>query len=170
MALLLARPVEALGIAHVQGFQNLLQSIFCRGDQDQVNVIGHQAISRDFHLEFGRIFTEPSEIGLAVLIIKKHILAAVSALGDVVGQMGEDGSGGAWHAEMIAVILRQVKGNVPFFSIFLQCRPLVSDILTQSFAPLNKDECNMLSGLLTKMLSNEDNFNIPKSVKKFRAT
>jgi hypothetical protein len=50
----------------------------------------------------GSVFAQPLQIDGAVLIIKKHILAAVAALGDMMGHMGDDCSGGAWHGLAVA--------------------------------------------------------------------
>lgn len=39
--------VDPLGIAHVQGFEHLLQAFFHRRYHDKVDVIGHEAIGED---------------------------------------------------------------------------------------------------------------------------
>ncbi len=46
MTFLILLPVYALRITHVQGFKRLLQTTFIIRYDDQVNVVGHQAIAQ----------------------------------------------------------------------------------------------------------------------------
>ena len=45
----------------------------------------------------GTIGLQPGQIGSAVVVREKHVLAAIAPLGDVVGDVGEDGAGEAGH-------------------------------------------------------------------------
>lgn len=105
-----AGAIDALRVTHVQGLQDILQAVFGRRDEDQVNVIGHQAIAGNRDAMFSGILPQPREIGLAVRVIKEHVLAPVPALGDVVRHLGKNRTGNAGHDAHIAQRGRQNKG------------------------------------------------------------
>ncbi len=71
---------KPLGIAHVQGFKYLLQSLLGRWDCDNTDLIGHQAISKNLNLEIRGILSQPTQISKPIFVVKKYIFAAIALL------------------------------------------------------------------------------------------
>jgi hypothetical protein len=67
-----------------------------------MNMIGHEAIGEDINAVFRTILAQPGEIDGSILVCEKDILAAITALGNVVGDICENGSGDPWHAGRLA--------------------------------------------------------------------
>jgi len=82
-------PVDPLGVAHVQRLEHLLQTIVGCRDGNQVNVIGHNAISKDFNLTFIAVLPEPRQINFTILICKKNVFAPITTLGHVMWKAGK---------------------------------------------------------------------------------
>ena len=80
-----------------KGFKVHCQRVVPRGNGNQVDVVGHQAIGENLDLMAAAVFFQPFEINLAVFFREKHIVPAVAALGDVVGKSGEYGACESWH-------------------------------------------------------------------------
>ena len=57
-----------------------------------------QTIGQDIHPILGTIGLQPGQIHLPIVIREKHVLASISPLGNVVGDVGEDGAGETRHA------------------------------------------------------------------------
>ena len=89
--------VEPLGIAHVPRFKYLLQSILGRWDCDEMDLIGHQAISENLNLEFRGVLSQPTQISKPIFVSKKHIFAAIALLDYIVRYLGATGSGKSGH-------------------------------------------------------------------------
>jgi hypothetical protein len=56
------------------------------GLKQQVDVIGHQAIGVDPHLELGAVFLQPLEVGSVILIVSKGLAPLVTPDDDVIEQ------------------------------------------------------------------------------------
>lgn len=89
--------VEPLGIAQVQRFEYLLQPLLGRWDCDEVDLIVHQAISENLYLEFRGVLSQPTRISKPVLVVNKHIFAAIALPDYIVRYLGADGSGNSEH-------------------------------------------------------------------------
>jgi hypothetical protein len=88
-----ALSVEALGKAHVQGLERLLQAIVGGRHGNQMNMVGHQAIGQHLNLMLVGVLFKPCQVNLSILIGEKDTLTSIAALRDVVGKAGKDGSG-----------------------------------------------------------------------------
>ena len=91
-------------------------------------MVAHQATTRNPNTGFGGASAQPLQISRAVLIVKKHVLALVAALGDVMRQMGEDSSGGTGHGATMAWRGGGTKGNVPFIPDFSPAISVFDDL------------------------------------------
>jgi hypothetical protein len=85
--------VEILGIAHVEGVESSGQGALGLGDTNNVDVVGHQAVSPDIHGESLRIFTEPIEIAAVVGFGLEDRTVLIPPLHEVVGVSGEGNAG-----------------------------------------------------------------------------
>jgi len=73
------------------------QAIAVGGYEDQVNVVGHEAVGEYGCTGVGAGLSEQVEIEPAVIIPEERGLAAIAALGDVMGMTGCDESGHPGH-------------------------------------------------------------------------
>jgi hypothetical protein len=69
-----------------------------RGADDQVEVVGHEAVRIERHRVSRAIRGEPIEIGLVVAMIKEDRLAAIAAGDDVIDESGSEHSRPSGHA------------------------------------------------------------------------
>ena len=67
-----------------------------------MNVVGHQAEAPAFNARGPAVFGKQADIQRIVGIIMKHAHAAIAALGDVVGQAGNNKAGNAGHGGRLA--------------------------------------------------------------------
>ena len=75
-------------MAHVQGFEGALEAVFLRRDRHQMNVVIHQAIGENVDPVLAAIRRQPAQVADAIVVGEEHRLAAISALGDVMGNTG----------------------------------------------------------------------------------
>ena len=68
-----------------------------------MNVIAHQAVGQNRYIVALAVFFQPPEIGFAILIGKKDVLAPIATLGNVVRNIREYGSGKTGHASRLAL-------------------------------------------------------------------
>jgi hypothetical protein len=84
----MARPVEPRvdgpGVAPVRFGKGGPQPILVRRRQDQVDMIGHQAISPDLRIGATRRRRDQTAVKPIILGPEEHRLAAIAALGDMV--------------------------------------------------------------------------------------
>ena len=88
-----SRTIDALGVAHMQGFQHALQPIIGGRDNNQVYVVGHEAVCEHFNLVFVAVLSEPHQISLAIFVREKDDFAPIAALGYVMWKICKYGSG-----------------------------------------------------------------------------
>ncbi len=106
--------VKPLGIAHVQGFKYLLQSLLGRWDCDKTDLIDHQAISENLNLEFRGVLSQPTRISKPIVVVKKHIFAEIAVLDYIVRCLGADGSGKGALVERIITAGMQYRVASPY--------------------------------------------------------
>jgi hypothetical protein len=94
--------VYPTGIAPVCFSNGASKSIFCFRHGNQMDMVRHQAPRPYFYLTFLAPFGHEINIGLIVIITEEGLLAAVAALGDVVGDAGGYNSSNACHVARIA--------------------------------------------------------------------
>ena len=82
----------------MQGSEYGMQAVFGAWYRDKMNMVSHQAIGENLHTVFFTILFQPGEIGPSILIRKEDILATVTALREVMGDPGENGSRDPWHS------------------------------------------------------------------------
>ena len=92
-----ARPIDALGVAHMQGFQHTLQPVVSCRDDNQVYVVGHEAVCEHFNLVFVAVLSEPQQVSLAIFVREKDVFAPIAALGHVMWNICKYGSGKSGH-------------------------------------------------------------------------
>ncbi len=103
-----AEPVDVLRIDEMGAPDGQVERILpCRGG-DKVDVVGHETVSQDVHLMFAALLAQEVEVGNAIGIYKKHVLAVVPTLGDMVGQSGYDDARVSWHGETLPEFARKV--------------------------------------------------------------
>jgi hypothetical protein len=66
-----------------------------------VNVIAHETVSQDFYTVMIRVVTQPTQVGVAICVGEKDLLATVAPLGDMVRDAGKDDAAQSWHVETI---------------------------------------------------------------------
>jgi hypothetical protein len=95
--------VEARRIAPVRIGHALPQPVRIGRDDQQMHMVRHQAPSPDLSLRLLRRHAQLIEIKAVIIIGKKHLLAPVAALGDVMGKAGNDDAGETGHERMMAL-------------------------------------------------------------------
>ena len=97
MALPILRAVDALGIAHMQRLKNTLQAIAAGRNSNQMDVVGHEAIGKDFNIMPIAILSQPSQVRFTVFVREEDVFPPISTLGNVVRDTCEYGSGSSGH-------------------------------------------------------------------------
>ena len=70
--------------------QRQRQPVLVGGREDQMDVVGHLAIGRDFDAEAPARLSEPVAIERIVVGFEKYPLAAIAALRDMMGNVRDD--------------------------------------------------------------------------------
>ncbi len=89
--------VHVVGVAAVECAKSAGESVDRGGDYDPVDVVRHEAVGQRFH---GVGFEAPGgefEVDVAVGVGQENVLAVDAALGEVVGNAGQDGAGQSRH-------------------------------------------------------------------------
>src|SRR4051812_3812073 len=84
-------------VARVRRRQRGPQAVLMGGDQDEVDVVRHQAPGPDPGSAPGAEMAEQGQVASVVAVREEDALAAIAALGDVMGQSRQDGAGGSRH-------------------------------------------------------------------------
>ena len=95
------RPVHVLRIAQIERFHDQRERIGACRNADKVDVVGHEAIGQYIETMLDRVLQEPLQISPAVVVAEEDIVAAIAALGDVMGKTRDDYSGEPWHAAIL---------------------------------------------------------------------
>ena len=89
--------VDDAGVIGVEATEGDGGGVGVVGDGDEVVVVRHEAIAEDFELVFGGVLGEEAEEEVAVAVGVEDLLAGVAALGEVVGEAGDDDAWAAGH-------------------------------------------------------------------------
>ncbi len=107
-----ARPrVDEAGVEAMRSRQRQRQPVRVGGSKNEVDVVGHLTIGPNFDGEAPAAFGEPVAIQRVVVVGEKDPLATVPALGDMVGNVGNDDAGNAGHSIVIAEQAKRVKAG-----------------------------------------------------------
>jgi len=79
--------VVVAGVVGVRGPKCVGHRIGAFRDGDEVNVVGHEAIGEDAEVGVRVKLAEEVEVEGVVAVVEEDLLAAVAALGDVVGDV-----------------------------------------------------------------------------------
>lgn len=101
MAFLITHAVHALRVLAVHGLERSMQSCDVRRNCYKVYVIRHQAVRHDIDSELRGVLGKQVKKGRVVARTKKYAFAAITALRDMVGHVGEDNTCVSWHARML---------------------------------------------------------------------
>ena len=64
-------------------------------------MVGHEAIGQYIETMLDRVLQEQLQISPAVVVAEEDVIAAIAALGDVMGETRDDYSGDPWHAAIL---------------------------------------------------------------------
>ena len=101
MAAAFVAAVGVLGVKEVGSAQSASQRIGRAGDGDEVNMVAHQAITEDVKVVLAALVAQEFEVDAPVLIVQEHILAVIAALGDVVGDTGDNNTCDSGHERVL---------------------------------------------------------------------
>ena len=76
--------VDAAGVVEVCLANGRCQGLFVWGNDDQVDMVGHEAVAPEFNCIVCAPLADEVEVGLIVFVGEEGLLATVAALGDVV--------------------------------------------------------------------------------------
>ena len=79
-----------------------------------MKMVGHDAIGGDTHGDTFGCLADQAREGGEILVIVEDGRFGVSAIDDVIGDVGDGGACGARHAVTLAYPLSQLKYNDPF--------------------------------------------------------
>ena len=89
--------VDDAGVIGVEAAEGEGGGVGVVRDGDEVVVVGHEAVAEDFEFVFGGVLVEEAEEEVAVAVGVEDLLAGVAALGEVVGEAGDDDARAARH-------------------------------------------------------------------------
>ncbi len=95
--------VEAIDVDAVPGVGGADgpgQAVGGLGRQHEVNVIGHQTVAVNGHVEAVALLAEGVEVETAIIVDEEDGLLIVAAMGDVMRRAGHDDAGDAGHGPM----------------------------------------------------------------------
>ena len=98
--------IHALGITPVRVRQRRSQSVRVAGNQDQMDVIRHQAIGPDLYARRRAALGQQAFVGLIVVVGEEHRLPAIASLGDMVRGSLHHKSSQTRHEVMVSVTFR----------------------------------------------------------------
>lgn len=85
-------PVDVLGVELVRAFQDVGQGGFAVRHDDEMDVIGHQAVTFYSQIKTFRRFGQEGQENLPVIIDEENILAIITPLGNVMSTTCNDNS------------------------------------------------------------------------------
>ena len=89
--------IEVLRVEPVGPANNPRQAQFVLRNQDQMDVIGHEAVGPALDVLCPAGFCQEGEVMSVIVIREEDLLPAVTALRHVVWGAGMDDAGGSWH-------------------------------------------------------------------------
>ena len=95
-----AARIDEVGVAPVRLSHRQPEPGVVLRRQDQVDVVGHEAIGPDLDTPAPDLFRQKIAVDLLVAVLKENRLAPVSTLGDVVGQSGNNDASETGHASL----------------------------------------------------------------------
>jgi hypothetical protein len=101
-------PVDSLRILAMNRLQTSTHAVRTRRDDDQVDMVGHQAVSENTQAFAAPIGMEQIQIGLWVPGSVKNVFTMIAALGDVMRHTRKYRSTVSRHASKLVAALRQV--------------------------------------------------------------
>ncbi len=101
-------PVDAPRVAAVGLAQRGAQPVLARRHENEMDVVGHQAIGPNRRVHLAAPFAEQGEIVLVVAVLEEHRQAPRAALGHVMRVSGDDQSRRSWHRWSVARRSRNV--------------------------------------------------------------
>ncbi len=89
--------VDEPGVASVQVSQGTPQTVFVYGHQNEVHVVGHEAVGPYLGAGTGAAVCQQVSIEGIVPLFEKSPLSTIAPLGDVMGKAGDDHSSKPSH-------------------------------------------------------------------------
>ena len=80
--------VDEVGVTPMGLTHRATEGISIGGDQDKVNMVGHQAIGPDFNSCLQRLFGQQIAINFVIAVLKEDRLSPIPALRHMVGKSG----------------------------------------------------------------------------------
>ena len=102
-----AAPVDEPGIAPVNRGKGRPQAIFIFGHQNGVDVVGHQGEGPAGNTRRPATLGQQAAVEAVIGITEEHLLPAIAALGDMVGEAWNNKAGDASHAFSISHLNRR---------------------------------------------------------------
>ena len=91
--------VERLGVTAVGAAEEESERVLAARDDDEVYVVGHEAVGEDAGSGFFEVFSNQTEVEGAVGGGKENPLAIGAPLRNMIGESWGDDSGVAWHSK-----------------------------------------------------------------------
>jgi hypothetical protein len=89
--------VDDAAITAVRFADGARQPVWPIGNEDQMDVVGHQALAPHRHAMFSAFHGQEIAIKLVIGVAEENRLAAIAALRDMMRQSGNDEAGDAGH-------------------------------------------------------------------------
>lgn len=100
MARPIVTPVDKVRLLPVRLGEHVAQAVLVAWHDNEMDVIGHQAIGPDCGLRSLRACLDKRKIPRLITVLKKHRLAAVAALRDVMGNIWHNKAGNSGHGKL----------------------------------------------------------------------
>jgi len=101
MACAMHPQIEHARILAMNALQQAGQTLLSLRDQNQMDVIGHEAIGLDRNAIVAGEFPEQIEVEQAIFLTIKDFLAIIAPLRDVMRDTRDDDAVGSWHIRLV---------------------------------------------------------------------
>ena len=112
--------VDLLRVEPVRASDGLCERVAAARRGDQVDVVGHQAVTIDRQAEPRGLVGQDLKVAGAVVVDKEHVLAVITALGDVMRTTRDDDPFDSRHSGILCrtrAAVKQKIGDCPLFPV-----------------------------------------------------
>ena len=93
--------VYVMGVTRMYRVKEFSKPLIGFGCHNEMDMICHQAVGRDFYAIFWRVFIDELNVILIIAVLIKNIHAVITPLSDMMGFVWDDDSCLSWHVSIL---------------------------------------------------------------------